>query len=194
MRERMQYIVKTAYAPRVMKKINELNKIKSSKLIDANKIQFIFSRDLFWAGDKGIRVLSSDDSLTLTEAIEITDSLIDFLNESCLNGTSVYDDAFLSVGMLKKYKSIYFEIGPHLFKVIGRSKYYNSSSRHITRWTSLHFTKSLYKLWIVLHRDQHDIFDNLNNVTFGKYKKIFEGVCNKYPPPEKHWDKLLKSL
>jgi hypothetical protein len=188
--EFMKFAVEFVFAPRVKKIYEELNKIKLSKKQRKPKgLITVRRKDLFWADDKGIEILTDSPLVDEKNIYFVLKSLDKFVEIARNNESDFCFDVWLTSEESKKLKSIWYQVGGKYFRLVKKTKYYETNSPD--KWAYLYFTQEYldFLIWKDKESDALDEIWELENKD--EYKEKLKEYCAKYPPPERYRDEIL---
>ena len=188
---RMKSIVELVFAPRAKKIYEKLNKIKSSKKYRKPKgLTLLRRKDLFWADDKEIEILSDSPLVNEKNIYDLLLALNKFVEIARINESDFCIDVWLTSEQGKQLRSIWYQVGGKYFRLVRKTKYYDTSSHD--KWAYLYFTQEYLDFlnWREEENASLDEIWELDNKE--EYKKNIREFCSKYPPPERYREEIIK--
>ena len=190
--ERMQYIVKIAVAPRVVRKLEELKRKRKNTFRGKRPENLVCVRykSLFWNGDRGIKILANSPLVTTENIYNILKVLDKYLIIAREHSITFCDDADLTSKFVKQIKSLWYEIDNRLIKLVEKAiPYEGNLPDKYSVYGTIHFNPKYISFIEELEADRKEPDDE------SEYDKYLGIMRQKYPPPEhlrKKWEEQEK--
>lgn len=195
--ERMQYIVKIAFAPRVMRKLEELRR-KNKRIFRGKRPKGLVCvgwKDLFWCGDRGIKILTNSTLVTTENIYEIRKAIDKYTEIAREHSITFCDDAWLTKDFVKQIKSLWYEIDNRLIKIVEKAILYGKKPlAKWGDWGTIYFNSEyiafLEEMDKVYAEDEEVDYDNE-----AEYDEYMKTIYEKFQPPEhlrKKWEDEIK--
>lgn len=118
----MKSIVELVYAPRAKKIYEKFNKLKLSKKYRMPKGLILLRRkDLFWADDKEIEVLSDSPLVNEKNIYELLRTIDKFVEIARNNESDFCFDVWLTSELGKQLRSIWYQVGGKYFRLVNKT-------------------------------------------------------------------------
>jgi hypothetical protein len=178
-------------SPRARKIYEKLSKIKSSQKHRKPKgLITIRRKDLFWADDKEIEILSNSPLVNEKNIYELLLTIDKFVEIARKNESDYCIDVWLTSEFGKQLRSIWYQVGGKSFRVVRKTKYYDTNFPD--KWAYLYFTQE-YLNFLDWKEEESASLDEVFEIDDEEnYKKQLGEFCSKYPPPEKYQDQIVK--
>ena len=205
--ERMKWAVKNIYAPRARKLFNQLSKntkyyvqhkheeneiaIKPfrTRINPKVNLRTILNDDLFWAKDKKIEILTELDPVSDVNAYEIMGLIDTYAKESLEDNSDYCIDVWLPKELSVQIKSIWHNIDGQYFKVVKKTKYYDSKSPD--KWAYVYFTKH-YIGFLKWREEVDECLAEIFNIDDEDIRKEqLRKFCAIFPPPDEYANDML---
>jgi hypothetical protein len=205
--ERMLYIVKVGFAPRVMKKIAEQTKRVKQKSKDSSSAEkglrkkkvkipknlfCVVTEDLFWADDEGIKILATSKLVTKDNIYYIWEHLNHYIDIARQNNIEFCDDAWLTKDFKEQIKSLWYNVNNEYLKIVDKTTYYDSRAHD--KWGTIFFNKALINYLDQMDKDKEEFEDIFEMEDMKEFNKCMEKLCCKFPPPEKYKKDLFADI
>lgn len=193
--ERMQYIVKIAFAPRVLRKLEELRRKRKNMFRGKRPDNLVCVRckTLFWNGDKGIKILTNSPLVTTENIFEILRAIDRYTEIAREHSNTFCDDAWLTKDFINQIKSLWYEMDNRLIKLVEKAILYDKKSPDL--WGTIYFNSKYIAFLeeLVVERERLDSYLEADNEV--EYCEWMKFVYEQFPPPEHlrvKWENEMK--
>lgn len=183
--ERMQYLVKIVFVPRVMRKLEELKckskriSKKTIRLKKSKNLVCVGLKDLYWGCDSAIKILANSELVTVENFLEIG-RLIDKYTEIAIKHSNTFcDDAWLTKDFIKQIKSLWYEVNNRLIKLVDKAIFYEEKS--FEGWGTIYFNNE-YIAFIKELKAEDERYNEYCDID--KEDEYWETIYEKFPPPQ----------
>jgi hypothetical protein len=189
---RMKFIVELVYAPRAKKIYEKLSRIKLLSKTNRKPTGLILLRrkDLFWADDKEIEILSDSPLVNEKNIYDLLKIIDKFVEIARNNESDFCFDVWLTSEEGKKLRSIWYQVAGKYFRLVRKTKYYDTNSPD--KWAYLYFNQEYldFLAWQEKENESLDEIWELENKE--ELKEKLQEFCAIYPPSEKYLDDMMK--
>ena len=189
---RMKFIVELVYAPRAKKIYEKLSRIKLLSKTNRKPKGLILLRrkDLFWADDKEIEILSDSPLVNEKNIYDLLKIIDKFVEIARNNESDFCFDVWLTSEEGKKLRSIWYQVAGKYFRLVRKTKYYDTNSPD--KWAYLYFNQEYldFLAWQEKENESLDEIWELENKE--ELKEKLQEFCAIYPPSEKYLDDMMK--
>lgn len=178
--ERMQYIVRVAYVPRVFRKLQELKRSRPKGRRPIN-LRCVGWTNLFWVGDKGIKILTNSPLVTKDNFTQIIEILKRYLNNARERSSTSWEVWFTNE-FANQIRSLWYETDNSLIKLVNKTILYDRNTYY--ELGVIHFNPKYIAFLEQLDAEQEQFSDICDSDDEAMYNNYMTELYEKYPQPE----------